>query len=98
MNLCLIIKRSRRVDLLARVYGRLLLKSLINKRFSHHNNYQHAATEKRAKIDEARVARALNYLGEDAFLFTKDSEDLLELVDEYFNDAAPTSKIWPSLL
>ena len=49
-------------------------------------------------MDEARVARALNRLGEDSFLFADDSEDLLELVDEYFGDAAPTGKIWPSLL
>ena len=44
-------------------------------------------------MDEARVARALNRLGEDAFLFANDSEDLLELVDEYFGDTTPTGKI-----
>ena len=78
--------------------GWLLSKLLIDNWFSRYNNYQHAAAAKRAKMDDARVARALNRLGEDAFLFANDSENLLELVDEYFDDAAPTSKIWPSLL
>lgn len=41
-------------------------------------------------MDEARVARALNHLGEDAFLFESDGDGLLDLVDEYFGDAAPT--------
>ena len=50
------------------------------------------------KMDEARVARALNRLGEDAFLFTNDSEDLLKLVGEYFGDTTPTDKIRPNLL
>lgn len=50
------------------------------------------------KMDEARVARALNRLGEDAFLFTNDSEDLLELVEEYFGETAPTGKVQPNLL
>ena len=50
------------------------------------------------KMDEARVARALNRLGEDAFLFANDSEDLLELMDEYFDDTTPTGKIQPNLL
>ena len=40
-------------------------------------------------MDEARVARALNHLGEDAFLFASDSDGLLELLDEYFGDTAP---------
>ena len=93
MKVCSIIKRSRTVDLLARVYGWFLLKSSINNWFSRHNSYQHAAAAKHAKMDDARVARALNRLGEDAFLFADDSEDLLELVDEYFDDTAPTSKI-----
>ena len=41
-------------------------------------------------MDEARVARDLNRLGEDAFLFASDSDGLLDLVDEYFGDTAPT--------
>ena len=90
------IKKSK--GRLARVYGRLLSKLSIDNWFSRHNSYQHAAAAKRVKMDNARVARALNRLGEDAFLFADDSEDLLELVDEYFDDIAPTSKIWPSLL
>lgn len=49
-------------------------------------------------MDAARVARALNRLSEDAFLFESEGEDLLELVDEYFGDTAPTGKIWPNLL
>ena len=49
-------------------------------------------------MDEARVARALNRWGEDAFLFANDSEDLLELVDEYFGDTTLTFKIRPNLL
>ena len=60
-----------------------------------------AAVAERAlssKMDEARVARAFNRLGEDAFLFANDSEDLLELVDEYFGDTTPTGKIRPNLL
>ena len=49
-------------------------------------------------MDVARVARALNHLSEDAFLFESEGEDLLELVDEYFGDTAPTGKIRPNLL
>ena len=44
------------------------------------------------------MARALNRLGDDAFLFASDSEGLLELVNDYFGDAAPTGKIRPNLL
>ena len=47
-------------------------------------------------MDEARVARALNCLGEDAFHFGNDSEYLLELVDEYFGDTTLTGKIRPN--
>ena len=50
------------------------------------------------KMDEARVARALNRLGKDAFLFANDSEDLFKLVDKYFGNTTPTGKIRPSLL
>ena len=39
---------------------------------------------------EARIARALNRLGEDSFLFASDGDSLLELMDDYFDDAAPT--------
>ena len=41
---------------------------------------------------EARIARALNCLGEDAFLFSSDGDSLLDLIDDYFDDAAPTGK------
>ena len=41
-------------------------------------------------MDDARVARALNRLGADAFLLDSDSDGLLELVDEYFGDTPPT--------
>ena len=49
-------------------------------------------------MDVARVARALNRLSKDAFLFESEGGDLLELVDEYFGDTAPTGKIRPNLL
>ena len=39
---------------------------------------------------EARIARALNRLGEDSFLFASDGDSILELMDDYFDDAAPT--------
>ena len=60
-----------------------------------------AAVAERAlssKMGEARVARALNRSGEDAFLIANDSEDLLKLVDKYFGDTTPTGKIRPNLL
>ena len=41
-------------------------------------------------MDEARVARALNCLGEDAFLFASDGDGFLDLVNKYFGDTAPT--------
>ena len=39
---------------------------------------------------EARIARALNRLGEDSFLLASKGDSLLELMDDYFDDAAPT--------
>ena len=38
---------------------------------------------------EARIARALNLLREDADLFAADQDDLLDLMDEFFNDDDP---------
>ena len=37
---------------------------------------------------EARII--LNQLGEDEYLFVSDADRLLELMDNYFDDAAPT--------
>ena len=50
-------------------------------------------------MEEARIARALNRLGEDSFLLDSDGDSLLDLIDDgdslldliddYFDDAAP---------
>ena len=48
------------------------------------------AVARALNMAEARIARALNRLGEDSFLFASDGDSLLELMDDYFDDAAPT--------
>ena len=35
---------------------------------------------------DKRIARALNLLGENADLFAADSEGLLDLIEDYFDD------------
>ena len=47
---------------------------------------------------EARIARALNPLAEDAFLFSSNGDSLLDLIYDYFDDAAPAGKKQPNLL
>ena len=51
-------------------------------------------------MEDERIARALNLLGEDADLFSADREGLLDLIGEYFDDHATEGKIQiqPSLL
>ena len=49
-------------------------------------------------MEDERIARALNLLGENADLFSADREGLLDLIGEYFDDHATEGKIRPSLL
>ena len=49
-------------------------------------------------MEDERIARALNLLGENADLFSSDHEGLLDLIGEYFDDHAPERKLRPSLL
>ena len=39
-------------------------------------------------MEDERIARALNLLGENADLFSSDSDALLELVEDHFEDHA----------
>lgn len=45
---------------------------------------------------EDRIARALNRLGEDADLLSADTDGLLDLLDDYFDDDDPLGKTPPS--
>lgn len=49
-------------------------------------------------MEDKRIARALNLLGEDANLFSADSECLLNLISKYFNDHTTEGDLQPSLL
>ena len=40
----------------------------------------------------------MNLLGENTDLFSTNSEGLLDLIEDYFNDHATTGKLQPSLL
>ena len=45
---------------------------------------------------EDRIARALNRLGEDADLLSTDTDGLLDLLDDYFDDDNPLGTIPPN--
>jgi len=49
-------------------------------------------------MDEERIARVLNLLGENADLFSSDSGGYLELIEEFFDDHATEGKLQPNLL
>ena len=49
-------------------------------------------------MDEERIARVLNLLGENTDLFSSDSEVYLELIEEFFDDHATEGKLQPNLL
>ena len=49
-------------------------------------------------MENERIARALNLLGENADLFSADREGLLDLIEDYFDDHATAGKLQPSLL
>ena len=44
-------------------------------------------------MEDKRIARALNLLGENADLFATDSEGLLNLIEEYFDSHATEGKL-----
>ena len=47
--------------------------------------------------EDARIARALNHLGKNADLFAADRENLLDLIEDYFDpDATTDSKAQPT--
>ena len=52
------------------------------------------------KMDEdARIAKALNHLGKNADLFAADSENLLDLIEDYFDaDTTEDGKTRPNPL
>lgn len=47
-------------------------------------------------MDDERIARALNLLGENRDLFATDREVILELVGEYFDDHEAEGNLQPS--
>ena len=49
-------------------------------------------------MEDERIARALNLLGENADLFSSDREGLLDLIGEYFDNHATEGKLRSSLL
>ena len=49
-------------------------------------------------MENERIARALNLLGENEDLFSADREGLLDLIEDYFDDHATAGKLQPSLL
>ncbi len=44
-------------------------------------------------MEEERIARALNLLGENADLFAADGDGLLDLIEEYFDSHATEGKL-----
>ena len=44
-------------------------------------------------MEDERIARALNLLGENSDLFSADREGLLDLIGEYFDDHATEGKL-----
>ena len=44
-------------------------------------------------MEDERIARALNLLGENADLFSADREGLLDLIEDYFDDHTTTGKL-----
>ena len=46
-------------------------------------------------MDDQRIARAINHLGEDADLFSSDAVGLLELIEDYFDTDDPPGNSSP---
>ena len=44
-------------------------------------------------MEDERIARALNLLGENSDLFSTDSEGLLDLIGEYFDNRVTEGKL-----
>ena len=85
-------KKKSNGNLLAWINGELVYKiSTIDKPISHQSMSGQAAPlhVQHHSIMEARIARALNLLQEDADLLAADQDDLLDLMDEFFNDDDP---------
>ena len=78
------------VDLLVQVYGQLLTVEIISKAAAVH---AHTSWTR-----QGQLYSSLNNSGEVSFLFASDNESLLDLVDDYIGDIAPTGNTWPSLL
>ena len=49
-------------------------------------------------MEDERIVRALNLLGENANLFSADGNDLLELIEDFFDSDTTNGKLQPKLL
>ena len=76
---------------LAKEYGRVHVRSAIDKPTFPPNPLAFSSCRSSTMEDE-RIARALNLLGENADLFATNSEGLLNLIEEYFDSHATEGK------
>ena len=72
------------VSYLAQEYGRIHVRLAIDKPTFPPNQLALAAAL--VLMEDERIARALNLLGENADLFSADHDGLLDLIGEYFDN------------
>ena len=84
-------KRSRTVSYLAKEYGLVHVRSAIDKPTFPPNPLAFSSCHSSTMEDE-RITRALNLLGENANLFAAKSKGLLDLIEEYFDSHATEGK------
>ena len=85
------------VNYLAEEYGHVLVRSTIDKSTFPPNQLVLGSCCS-SDMDDERIARGLNLLGENADLFSSDRDGLLDLIEDYFDDHATEGKLRPSLL